>query len=68
MRRRDLESSKVIPAGLYLIDGDPGDPNGIVVGGPFPDTFAGRLAAEAAADRLKLGELNLTRVVTLLES
>ena len=35
MRRKDLASSAHIDPGWYLIDGEPGDPEGRLVGGPF---------------------------------
>lgn len=45
MRRRDLESADHIAPGLYVVDGDEGDPAGVIVNGPLPDSADGRIVA-----------------------
>ena len=52
MRRKDLATGVHIAPGLYLVDGDEGDPEGLIVGGPFPDSETGRVAAMALAEQL----------------
>ena len=52
MRRRDLESADHIAPGLYVVDGDEGDPDGIIVNGPMPDSGDGRTVALALAAQL----------------
>lgn len=42
MRRKDLLSNGNIAPGLYLLQGDEGDPEARVVLGPFPATEQGR--------------------------
>lgn len=46
MRRSDLPLAE---PGLYLIDGPPGDPNGLVISGPYPPTEDGRATADHQA-------------------
>lgn len=52
MRRKDLATAENIAPGLYLVDGDEGDPEGRIVGGPFPDTEAARLDLGILASQL----------------
>ena len=52
MRRKDLDTGAIIAPGLYLVDGDEGDPEGLIVGGPYPDSEAGRIAAMELAAQL----------------
>lgn len=42
MRRKDLDGSARIAPGIYIIDGDEGDPMGLVVHGPILDCEGGR--------------------------
>lgn len=52
MRRKDLATAENIAPGIYLIDGDEGDPEGRVVGGPYPNTADGKLVVAALATQL----------------
>lgn len=52
MRRKDLHTAENIAPGLYLIDGDEGDPEGRLVGGPYPDTEAARVDLRILAEQL----------------
>lgn len=45
MRRSDLATAIHIAPGLYVVDGDEGDPDGIIVNGPLPDGDDGRVVA-----------------------
>lgn len=46
MRRKDLAGGQHIDPGYYILDGAEGDPEALVVQGPFPMTPAGRVQAE----------------------
>lgn len=51
MRRRDLEFAQ---PGLYIVDSDePGNPDGIVLQGPYPRTDEGRRVAQTYLDRYR---------------
>lgn len=52
MRRKDLDTATNVNPGLYLVDGDEGDPDGIIVNGPFKDTEAGRVDLAILAEQL----------------
>lgn len=52
MRKRDLASSDNIAPGIYLLDGEEGDPDARVVGGPYPNTDDGKLTVAALAEQL----------------
>lgn len=45
MRRKDLDTATNVNPGLYLVDGDEGDPEGVIVNGPLPDSADGRIVA-----------------------
>lgn len=52
MRRADLTTAENIKPGLYVVDGDEGDPAGLIVGGPYPDTDVGRAIVGTLAGQL----------------
>lgn len=52
MRRKDLHTNTNLAPGVYLLQGDEGDPEALVVQGPFPDTIEGKRTAGILGEQL----------------
>lgn len=52
MRLKDLQEGHNIDDGIYVVDGEEGDPRSLIVGGPYPKDDAGRLVAAQIAQQV----------------